>query len=261
MTSYDRRGTGAPLVLVHGLGSRWQVFEPVLERLAEHREVISVDLPGFGESPSDPAVRPGPHGYAEWLAGFLQDLGVERPHVAGNSMGGGVALELGRSGVASRVTAFAPIGFWRRPGRLWTQGLLGGMRGFATSAPGLVARLNHSTPTRAATLAPFFGRPWKVSEQAARLSVAGLVGAEAFPDARASFSDYTWTEADDPGALTTIPVTVAWGTRDVTLVHRTQSRRARTLLPFARHVDLPGCGHLPFNDDPELCTRILLEDL
>jgi pimeloyl-ACP methyl ester carboxylesterase len=55
-------------------------------------------------------------------------------------------------------------------------------------------------------------------------------------------------------------VTIAWGTRDVVLVHRTQSARARKVFPFARHVDLPGCGHLPFSDEPAACARLVLED-
>ncbi|HWU23168.1 MAG TPA: alpha/beta hydrolase, partial [Nocardioides sp.] len=65
---------------------------------------------------------------------------------------------------------------------------------------------------------------------------------------------------DDPGALPGIPVTIAWGTRDVVLLHRTQSARARAVLPFAQHVDLPHCGHLPFSDDPAACTRLVLSD-
>ena len=63
-------------------------------------------------------------GYADWLVAFLAERGVERPHVVGSSMGGAVALELGRRGAASAVTAFAPAGFWDRPGRVWAQVLL-----------------------------------------------------------------------------------------------------------------------------------------
>ncbi|MFD1048194.1 alpha/beta fold hydrolase, partial [Kibdelosporangium lantanae] len=52
--NYERRGSGTPLVLLHGIGHRWQAWEPVLDRLALHHDVIAVDLPGFGLSPSLP---------------------------------------------------------------------------------------------------------------------------------------------------------------------------------------------------------------
>lgn len=258
--SFERRGSGPPVVLVHGIGSRWQVFEPVLDRLvgAGH-EVLAVDLPGFGASPLTPGVVPGPRGYAAWLAPWLAEQGVERPHVVGSSMGGGVALELGRAGVVSSVTAFSPVGFYRRPGLRWVQGLVTTLREASRVGGPVVDRAVEHRPARAALLAPFYGQPGRVPVDMARGDVAGLVAATAFPQARSSFADYVLGPADDPGALPEVPVTVAWGTRDAVLPHRTQSARARAVLPQARHVDLPRCGHLPFNDDPDLCARVVLD--
>src|SRR4051794_17476706 len=110
--AYHRRGNGSPLVLVHGLGSQWQVWLPVLEYLAAEHEVVAVDLPGFGESPTLPADdRPTVERLAAVVADFTAGLGLTRPHVAGSSLGGAVALELGRRGAAASVTALAPIGF------------------------------------------------------------------------------------------------------------------------------------------------------
>ena len=48
--AHVRRGSGPPLALIHGVGSQWQMWEPVLERLSREREVIALDLPGFGDS-------------------------------------------------------------------------------------------------------------------------------------------------------------------------------------------------------------------
>ncbi len=53
-------------------------------------------------------------------------------------------------------------------------------------------------------------------------------------------------------------MTIAWGTHDRVLPFR-QARRARAVLPYARHVTLNGCGHLPFADDPATCSRLLLD--
>ena len=57
---YHRSGTGPPLVLIHGIGSHWQMWQPVLSRLEPERDVIAFDLPGFGASPMPPpGRRPG----------------------------------------------------------------------------------------------------------------------------------------------------------------------------------------------------------
>lgn len=260
MISLERRGSGDPIVLVHGIGSRWQCFEPILDRLAETHEVVAIDLPGFGASPLVDGVEPGPRGYATWLAGWLADNGIERPHVVGSSMGGGVGLELGRQGLASAVTAFSPVGFWGQPGLRWTQALLTGLwLGARTSGPVLNRMIGHPAG-RMALLSNMFGHPTRVPPASARADLAALAAAPAFAAARHDFAGYVLSQDDDPGALADIPVTIAWGTRDVVLVHRTQSARAREVLPFARHVDLPGSGHLPFNDDPAACARLVLED-
>lgn len=255
-----RRGTGTPIVLVHGLGSRWQVFAPVLDRLADEHEVLAVDLPGFGDSPARPDVRPGPRGYAAWLTGWLAEQGIHHPHVVGSSMGGGIAIELGRAGVASAVTAFSPIGFYSTAERRWTQGMLTAMRAAARGAGPTLGKLVEHPAGRVALLSAMFGKPRRVSPQAARTDLAGLAGATAFAAARDDFDNYVLGPDDETGALTRIPLTIAWGTRDVVLIHRTQSARARAALPFARHLDLPGCGHLPFSDEPELCARIILDN-
>ncbi|MFD8099867.1 alpha/beta fold hydrolase [Nocardia fluminea] len=257
--SHLRRGSGSPIVLVHGLGSRWQVFAPIIDLLAEQHEVIAIDLPGFGDSPALDTVRPGPRGYATWLAQWLTDNEIRRPHVVGSSMGGGIALELGRAGVASGVTAFSPVGFYGPVGRRWTQGLLTSMRGVARVAGPALDRLVEHPAGRVVLLSSMFGRPVRVDPEAARTDLAGLASATSFAAARDDFANYVLHPGDDRGSLGEIPVTIAWGTRDIVLVHRTQSARARAVLPFAHHLDLPGCGHLPFSDDPDTCARLVLE--
>jgi pimeloyl-ACP methyl ester carboxylesterase len=255
--THDRRGSGPTVVLVHGLGSRWQCFEPILDLLAQDHDVLALDLPGFGDSPMEPGVEPGPVGYTQWLARWLEGQGIDRPHLVGSSMGGGISLELGRAGLAASVTAFAPVGFWRTPGSVWPQLLLTGLRGASRLGGGLVDRALDHDAARAALLAPLFGRPGAVTPQTAREDVAGLVGARAFAQARSSFTSYRWNPGEAVGGLADIPVTLAWGTKDVILTHRTQSRRARAVLPTAQHVDLVGCGPLPFSDAPARCAGIV----
>ena len=113
--AYDRIGHGPPLVLLHPLGADRRVFGPVVARLREKRELIAIDLPGFGESPPLRGQRPHPRALAGAVAEQLATLGVDRPHVAGNSLGGWVALELGLAAAVRSVTGIAPAGLWPEP--------------------------------------------------------------------------------------------------------------------------------------------------
>jgi pimeloyl-ACP methyl ester carboxylesterase len=114
MLNHHRGGLGEPLVLMHGIGSRWQVWSPVLETLERERDVIALDLPGFGASPMAPHEQPRSlETLTDSVVELLDELSLERPHVAGNSLGGWLALELAKRGRASSVTALSPAGFFR----------------------------------------------------------------------------------------------------------------------------------------------------
>src|ERR1044072_1362086 len=118
--AFERRGNGSPLVLLHGIGHRWQAWEPVLDSLAAAHDVIAVDLPGFGRSPllADGRGYDMPSAVAA-CADIFDDLGLDRPHVAGNSLGGVLSLELASRGLVSSATALAPAGFWSARDRSW----------------------------------------------------------------------------------------------------------------------------------------------
>jgi pimeloyl-ACP methyl ester carboxylesterase len=113
--AYDRTGDGPPLVLLHPLGADRRVWDPIVGSLRAAHELIALDLPGFGESPPLRHTTPTPRALAESVAALLAELGIERPHVIGNSLGGWIALELALAGDAGRVTAIAPAGLWSAP--------------------------------------------------------------------------------------------------------------------------------------------------
>jgi pimeloyl-ACP methyl ester carboxylesterase len=102
-------------VLLHPLGADRRMWDSIVGRLGESHPVIALDLSGFGESPPLTGEVPSPRALAGAVAAHLESLGVTRPHVVGNSLGGWVGLELGLSGVAERVTAIAPAGLWPEP--------------------------------------------------------------------------------------------------------------------------------------------------
>ncbi|MCH0540050.1 alpha/beta fold hydrolase [Streptomyces sp. MUM 203J] len=252
---YERRGGGDPLLLLHGIGHHWQAWRPVLDLLAAERDVIAVDLPGFGASSALP------EGMAYDLAsvvpvldGLCTALDVDRPHVAGNSLGGLLALELGRAGLVRSVTALSPAGFWTEGERRYAFGTLRAMRAGARTLPvPLVERLSRSAAGRAALAGTIYARPGRRSPEAVVAETLALREASGFDQTLTAGRDVLFL--DD---IRHVPVTIAWGTRDRLLLPR-QGPRAKRVVPAARLVRLPGCGHVPMNDDPALVARVILD--
>lgn len=250
--NHVRRGAGEPLVLVHGIGSQWRIWEPVIDALAMDFEVIAIDLPGFGHSAHD-GTGPTVEAQAARVARFCEEAGVARPHVAGNSMGGGIALELGRAGAARSVTAVSPVGFWTPRERVFCQQSLQLSRRLLPLMGPVLPTLLRTAAGRTALLGQLVARPWRMDGEAAIDHLDQLVRAPAFDACCAAFAAYTFHDADE---LRAVPVTIAWGDHDHLLLTR-QRGRARHVLPWARHVALPGCGHAPFSDDPQLLADVL----
>ena len=72
--NYERRGSGEPLLLIHGTGSHWRVWEPVLDTLAVRHDVIAVDLPGHGGSePAPDGTPPTAACFARLISTFLRE--------------------------------------------------------------------------------------------------------------------------------------------------------------------------------------------
>lgn len=251
MIALHRVGTGEPLVLLHGIGHRWQAWQPVLDRLAEHHDVLAIDLPGFGAS----ALPDGPLGIPDTvarLAAFLTDLGVERPHVAGNSLGGAIALELAAAGLVSSATALSPAGFATARELRWAFGTLWMHRVTARAPEPLIRRVAYSPRLRALGWGMIVARPDLLDPEAAIGDARALRDGRGFPIAARAARGYRFGGSPD------VPLTVAWGSKDRILLPR-QADRARLALPAARHVALPGCGHVPMSDAPDLVARVILQ--
>lgn len=253
--NHERRGSGEPIVLIHGVGSRWQVWSPVLDPLtAAGLDVIAIDLPGFGESAPD-GTEPTILGQARRVERFLEEISVERPHVAGNSMGGAISLELARRGSVRTATAVSPAGFWNGREVAFCQASLRSSKALLKLLRPAVPTLVATAPMRTVLFSQMFARPWRMSAEEAALAVEGLLRSESFDAAVAAFSGYRFGRPDE---LRDVPVTIAWGTRDRLLIPR-QAERARRMMPWANHVPLPALGHAPFSDDPEATARVLLD--
>ncbi len=208
---------------------------------------IACDSPGFGQSaPLPTGVEPTVLAYVEAFAGFFGELGVVRPHVAGNSMGGAIALELARRHQVASVTALSPAGFWTRTERRFCQLSLGLLAEMPRPLRPAVRALAATRAGRVALFKQTFGWPTRMPAEEAVSALDDAWAAPAFAGALAAFSGYEF-EAD--GHVAGTPITIAWGRYDRLLIYALQAPRARARLPSARHVTL-GAGHVPFFDDP-----------
>jgi pimeloyl-ACP methyl ester carboxylesterase len=252
--AYDRTGSGPPLMLLHGVGHRRQAWGAVVDLLAPHRELILVDLPGHGESPPlVTAGRPPVPVLLEAVLGLADELRFERPHLAGNSLGGRLALEAGAAGRAASVTALSPAGFFRSRGDMLYAGSIfkvmqAAGRVLEPAAPALL----RSTAGRGLVYGAVVRHPSRLTPEQAKGDMAAFLAARnALEVVLGGVDQFTGHLPPD------VPVTVGWGAKD-RLLSRRQAAVAKAQLPAARFVLLPGCGHVPMTDDPELVADVLL---
>jgi len=83
---YEVSGEGQDVVLLHGWGTSMETFETVHNMLDDNFRVFSIDFPGFGESQEPPEAW-SVDDYAQFLAGFIEKLGIEKPILIGHSFG------------------------------------------------------------------------------------------------------------------------------------------------------------------------------
>jgi pimeloyl-ACP methyl ester carboxylesterase len=254
MLACERHGSGEPLVLIHGLTHRRQAWYPVLDDLAVHREVILVDLPGHGRSPDLVTNgRPVPDVLRDMFKAFLDEEGLDRPHVAGNSLGGRIALEAAANGHARSVTALSPAGFWR------TEKSFAHTRRIFTSAATVVERLGaraerlaYSRAGRRVVYSALMSHPGRVPCDTTLGDIRGF--RRSLPALRVLLDAATpFTSEIDP----TVPVTIAWAGRDLVLPPW-QAEVARAVVPHADHLTIRGAGHVPMLDDAKHVVRLLL---
>src|SRR5829696_383391 len=248
---HHRAGSGEPLLLLHGVGHTWRAWRGMLPELEGGFDVVAPDLPGFGGSAPLPAgTAPTPAALADAVERELDALGWEAPYVAGNSLGGQIALELARRGRARTVVAVSPAGMWTPRESLWGRSVLRLMRTLSFAPrPDLALRL---APVRLVVAGGVLGRPW-------RADPGELAEATLFVRKSSAFGATSReVHRRHPEGLGEIraPVLVVWGTRDRLTLPR-QATRWVAAIPGAELRWLPGLGHLPMLEDPELVAHTI----
>jgi pimeloyl-ACP methyl ester carboxylesterase len=246
---HHRGGEGPPLLLIHGFTATWRTWGPVIEMLEQTFEVFAPTLPGHTGGPDvDEANLPA--AFADGLEAMLDEIGWERPHVAGFSLGGQLALELGVRDRVRSITAIAPGGAHgealereiKRIGRQFGLNHLAARRFDKVNA-----RFGTSPAFRRATLRDMM------------VDGARVPAEEALALARAFAETPVFKAFLDPGLdrglrnldRITVPTTVLWGDRDRVLPSAKHEAFFRDALPGATFHTLKRAGHVPFWDAPE----------
>lgn len=253
MLRWQRMGSGEPLLLLHGLGTTREDFAELAPRLAREYDVLSVDLPGHGQSPRIRR-RASVQSLTDIVAADLDQLGLDRVHIVGNSLGGRLALELARRHRALSVVSIAPSGMGLPPERAYQALAMSGARLAFKAAGPRIERLSASSRGRRLLLGGLRARPSQATQAEARAVKGGFAESTGF------WRMLWWTVlVDVPVGLQRIdcPVVLAQGTRD--LLAGGQTPRYLLAVPGSRFQPLPRAGHAPHSDSPDEIIRLVHE--
>jgi pimeloyl-ACP methyl ester carboxylesterase len=247
-----RAGKGEPLVLLHGVVGGAAMWRRVVPLLADRHEVFAFNALGHrGGTPC--SVRPARIAHVvDDTERSLDALGLGRVHLAGNSMGGWVALELARRGRARSVCALSPAGMWA-----------GTNQESATSLLRETARLTRLTrpllPLVAGlrALRRFALRANAV--HASEVSRGDLVELADILLGCTVAEDLFKTDESFSALPAGCPVTIAWSARDQIFPADQFEARARSLVPHAHYMRLENVGHVPMFDDARMVAKTIRE--
>jgi pimeloyl-ACP methyl ester carboxylesterase len=227
----------------------------VLGALTASHDVLALDLPGFGSAAPLRDRQPTIAALADAVEAELDRAGLERVHVAGNSLGGWIALELARRERARTVVALSPSGLETPVERVAVVSTNELMRARNRAAAPLATVATADPASRTVMLGVLRSRPWRLPAREAAAEIVDFANA---PGLHATLQATTGSRAPVGLSDIAVPVRIGFGTRDLVIGALTAPRFAAAI-PGAELVPLPGCGHVPMADDPELVARTITE--
>ncbi|WP_433654384.1 alpha/beta fold hydrolase [Nocardia sp. CA-128927] len=242
------------LVLLHGVTMSAKAWQDVTPLLTAHHEVVA--LTALGHNGGAPVTRRPVHvtDLVDDAERALDDLGLERAHLAGNSLGGWMAIELARRGRADSVCALSPAGFWEAGATGQTAGVKKLRRMIAVTR--LTHRLQplalHARLVRRIGMRDIARRAERLTPEQALEAARDLLGCTVIDDLLGN-EEQLAPLADPP-----CPITLAWSAHDAILLPDVNGSIARERIPKAHFEILPGVGHVPMIDDPALVARTIL---
>ena len=244
--SSEITGSGEPLLLVHGMGSASTAFKLIRPHLERHFTVITIDLPGHGKTPMINGRPMDPHSLALNVLEEMSILGFERFNLAGNSLGGWVALEMGAEAPdrIHSLTALAPAGLWlnpynaRYPGTAIARFLARYTHKFAATAL-------HFEAARALGFADVSPRWRELSYETCLDATMAMAKADGYYPAW----DGMLMKRFNRFIPANVPVTIIFGDTDRTLPETTCQERSVAPV-HAKWIIFPETGHAPMWDRP-----------
>jgi pimeloyl-ACP methyl ester carboxylesterase len=251
---FERRGAGAPLLMVHGLGGSIRSWDPIALALAQTRELILIDLPGHGSSAALPR-RQTVAAYADAIAEFIDQQRLGAVDMVGSSVGARLVLELARLGIGRHCVAFDPGGFWRGWETMFFSLTLAASIRLVRLIQPIAPLLSRHAATRTALLLQLSAKPWALSPNLVLTELRSLAATNVFD---AMLSELTRGPLQQGSASTPGKVTIGWGRNDRLLLPR-QAGRAHAAFPNARLHWFEDCGHFPQWDKPTESIRVILD--
>lgn len=250
--AYERRGTGQPLLLVHGLGSSRAAWTPLLD-LLPNRELILPDLPGHGASAVE-ADSGTFQGLVRSMERWLAAEGLSNVPMVGSSMGARLVLELSRRGLSGPVVALDPGGFWQGWERRLVSSTLSASVALLRAVDGALPALSRNAVTRSALLAQLSARPWALSgdfiaHELASLASTGTVNS--------LIQDLAFGPMQLGGPRPET-ITIGWGRHDRLCLPR-QAARAQRAFEGSRLIWFEHSGHFPMWDEPAKAAAVILQ--
>lgn len=251
-----RHGTGKPLLLIHGIGSSHRSWDLIINQLAAHREVIAVDLPGFGATPPL-AGETTISTLADAITDFLRDENLLGIDAVGSSMGARLVLELARrGGVLGSVVSLDPGGFWEGweiPFFYYSVRLSAQL---VNSLQPVLPTLTANPVARTALFLQFSARPWALPAPVALQELRTFTPTPTFTELLDNLAHGEKQQGAPAGSMQQ-PLVIGWGRKDWVCLP-VQANRALNLFPDAQLHWFEHCGHFPQLDVPDETVELIL---
>ncbi|MCP2293089.1 Pimeloyl-ACP methyl ester carboxylesterase [Nocardia amikacinitolerans] len=241
-----------PLLLLHGVTMSAAAWDEVVPLLADEFDLIVPTAAGHRGGPQVEGAATIEH-LVDVTERLLDERGVRTVHIAGNSLGGWMGIELARRGRARSVCALSPAGFWTS-GTADEKAATGKLR--RTKRLADAAHRLAPLPLRSAVVRKLLFND--VAVHGDRLTAAqALYAVQDLVGCTAAYEILGTTESVAPMRTLPCPITLAWSAKDRIFPPPVNGAVARQRIPDARYLELPGVGHVPMIDDPALCAATI----